>query len=77
MSNISVLDCNIPFLKLHPPFSGLSFSAETCVGSFYVDEGNDSAIRKEYRKGPCFSVGLVHTSTIFPGNSQWVFFAEP
>lgn len=40
VSNIGVLDCNIPFLKLHPPFSELSFTVETCVSSFYVDEGN-------------------------------------
>lgn len=73
MSSVSVFDCKIPFLKLHPLFSGLGCTRETCVGCFYVDEGNDSAIRKGYRKGPCFSVGLVETSTIFPGSSQWVF----
>lgn len=28
MSNISIFDCNIPFLKLHPPFSRLNRTAD-------------------------------------------------
>lgn len=69
MSNISVFDCNIAVLELHPPSSGLSCTAKTCVGSFYVDEGNDSTTRKEYRKGPCF----FWTSSRDQHNLFWEF----